>query len=69
VKTAPVGSTWADKRRNKILVIVKVIGDHPDPKRVDDLIVLALDLCTGTTDELVFNSKEQAFTWTKLEKM
>jgi len=64
-----LGSTWSYRKKAKILAIVKIIGDHPDPKRVDEIIVLALDLVTGTTEELIFDHKKDEFPWTNLRRM
>ncbi len=64
-----LGSAWCDRKKAKILVIVKIISEHPDAKRTDEIIVLALDLITGTTEELVFNVTKDEFPWTKLMRM
>lgn len=65
-----LGSTWAaDRKKTMILAIVKIVGSHPDAERADEIIVLALDLIAGTTEELVFNVKKDEFPWTKLQRM
>ncbi len=64
-----LGSTWCDRKMTKILAIVKIMGGHPDLVRTDEIIVLALDLINGTTEELVFDIKKDEFPWTKLKRM
>lgn len=64
-----LGSVWHDKKKANVVAIVKIEREHPDPARVDDLIVLVLDLLTGETKELVFNTKKDEFEWISLRRL
>lgn len=64
-----LGSVWLDKKKRIIVSIVKIEREHPDQARADDIIVLVLDLLTGETKELVFNTKKDEFEWMPLRRL
>ncbi len=64
-----LGSTWSDRKNTHIIAIVKIVSEHPDKERKDEIIVLALNLLTGVTEDLVFDTKKDEFPFTKLKRM
>lgn len=66
-----LGSTWAVKKgkTGMILTLVRLIGNHPDKNRKNEIIVLALNLISGELQEMVFNTKKDEFPFTRLRRM
>ncbi len=64
-----LGSVWLDKKKVHIVAIVKIICEHPDKARADDIVVLVLDLLTGDTKELIFNTKKDEFEWVRVRRL
>ncbi len=64
-----LGSVWLNKDKTTIVAIVKIVRDHPDRRRADDIVVLALDLLTGTTEERVYNVRKGEFEWMPLKRL
>lgn len=50
-------------------MIVRLVSDHPDKAKPDQISVLTLNLLTGETEELLYDRKLDEFPWTKLRRM